>query len=107
MIDRIIMEAVLKDEGAVGKTSTEYNYLVMTGSWRLVDDDQGQPHILSTDDFRSADAVLDVTVHPECEVVDGERLVMYTKVILDGREFSLIVLKGRVYQGGDDEPDVG
>lgn len=107
MIDNIIMEAVLKDESSVGYTTTEYNYLVMTGSWRLVDDEEGQPHILSTDDFRSADSVLDVIVHPECEVIDGERLVMYTKVVLDGREFSLVVLKGRVYQGGDDETDVG
>lgn len=107
MIDNIIMEAVLKDESGVGVTSTRYNYLVMTGTWRMIDDDLGNPHILSTDDWRSPDAVLDVALHPECEILDGERLVMYTRVLLDNQEFSLVVLKGRVYQGDADESDVG
>ena len=107
MIDNIIMEAVLKDEAGVGVSSPRYNYLVMTGTWRMVDDDQGQPHILSTDDWRSPDAVLDVAVQPDCEIVDGERLLMYTKVLLDNQEFSLVVLKSRVYLGEADEADVG
>lgn len=107
MIDNVIMAAILEDEGSVGLTSTRYNFLVMTGKWRMVDDDEGQPHILATDNFSSPDGVLDVTLQPDCDIVDGERLIMYTRVLLDNTEFSLVVIKSQVYQEEANEADVG
>lgn len=112
MIDQIIMDAVLKDEKALGVSSLRPNYVLMTGIWRLVDDEEGVPHILCTDDYRNLEEALDVIVAPDCEVVDGERLVMYTSVLLDSAEFSLVLIKSKVWveqpeDGGTDAPDVG
>lgn len=112
MIDQIIIDAVVKDEKALGVSSLRPNYILMTGMWRMVDDPDGVLHILCTDDFRNIDEAMDVIVAPDCEVVDGERLVMYTSVLLDTAEFSLVLIKSKVWveqpeDGGSDAPDVG
>ncbi|UYL84903.1 hypothetical protein pEaSNUABM56_00202 [Erwinia phage pEa_SNUABM_56] len=107
MIDQVIMEAVLKDEAALGVSSTRPNYIVMTGLWRMLDDDQGNPWVICTDDYRNPDQALNAAVLPECEIIDGERLVMYTAVQVDDLEFSLVLIKSKVYTGDSDETDVG
>jgi len=95
------MNAVMSDEQAAGVSSFRHNYIVMTGCWRMIDGDDGVPHILATDNYSSPENVLDVVLADDCEVIDGEVLLMYTRVLLDDREFSLVVIKSQVYAPGE------
>lgn len=93
----------MKDERSQGISSLHQNFILMTGCWRMVDGDGGIPHILAMDNFMSVDKVLDVTIMEDCEVIDGESLLMYTRVALEGQEFSLVVIKSRVYAPDGEE----
>lgn len=95
MIDRLIMEAVFRDEKALGVSSLKAKYLVGTGPWKMVEDD-GFEYIVFTDDFIAIDRAFKVMLLEDCELVEGERLVMFTSVAMDEFDYSLVLFKENI-----------
>lgn len=89
-IDNMIMEAVFRDEKGLAVTSLKPKFLVGTGAWGMNEFDD-HTYITYTDEFISDDKAFSVLLLEDCELVEGERLVMFTSVALDEFEYSLVL----------------
>lgn len=88
-VDKLIMNAVFKSE----KTNpVSQKYIVGTGYWIMTEDD-GETYISFTDDMFNEDKCFSVLILDDCEMVLGEKLVMYTSAAMGDKEFSLILFK--------------
>ena len=63
--------------------------------------------MIFTDDFTDTNVSFTVLLLDDCELVEGEKLLMLTSVLLDTQEFSLVVFKDQNDSEVTDEADVG
>ena len=109
MIDVMIIEAVMRDSQALSVSSLKPKFLVGTGQWKLVEDENGD-HILFKDDFINQGKIFAAQILEDCELVEGERLVLLTSVLHGGLECGLVLFKDQAvesFDGGLDATDVG
>ena len=104
MIDRLIMEAVFRDEKALGVQSLKPLYLVGTGVWNMVEFDD-HTYISFTDEY-IGEQTFTVMLLSDCELVEGEKLVMFTSVSMDKFEYSLVLFKENVVKEESEGSDV-
>lgn len=97
--DLAIMAAVFADEHKVGVTQLKPTFIVATGMWRLYDGND-YAFILCTDDFAS-DRVFALTLNRDCEIIEGEKLCVFTSVQEDatGPAYSLVLFKDKAWDG--------
>lgn len=106
MIDRLIMEAVFRDEKALAVTTLKPKFLVGTGAWGMHEIDS-YTYIVFTDEFISNDKAFSALLLEDCELVEGENLVMFTSVAMDEFEYSLVLFKDKAKPEDSDEVDIG
>lgn len=91
-IDNMIMEAVMKDSKALGVTSLKPKFMVGTGIWKMLETDHGD-YVIFTDDYIDPDKAFTVLLLEDCEMVEGEKLLLLTSVSYDDLEMSLVLFK--------------
>lgn len=105
MIDELIMQAVMRDSQALGVSSLKPKFMVGTGLWKMVETDDGD-YIAFTDDFIDPDKAFTVLLLEDCELVEGERLLLLTSVAYGELDCSLVLFRSQA-AGDSDEVDVG
>lgn len=103
VVDSAIMEAVFEDDHETGTLKTKGTFIVATGMWRLYEDD-GMAYILYTDDYAGV-RVWSAVLKEDCELVEGERLCMFTSVETDVKLCSLVLFKDKAYTPDEGEED--
>lgn len=106
MIDNLIMQAVMRDAESLAVPSVKGKFLVATGLWRMVESGD-DCYVIFTDDYTDPNVAFTVLLLDDCELVEGEKLLMLTSVLLDTQEFSLVVFKDQNDSEVTDEADVG
>ena len=102
-LDNAIMEAVFEDDHTTGTIKTKNTFIVATGMWRLYEDDTIS-YILYTDDYAD-DRVWSAVLKEDCELIEGERLCMFTSVETDVKLCSLVLFKDKAYAPDEGEED--
>lgn len=92
MIDNLIMHAVMRDSEVQAFPNSKKKFLVATGLWRIVESGE-DCYVIFTDDYTDPDVAFTVLLLDDCTLVEGEKLLMLTSVLLDTQEFSLVVFK--------------
>lgn len=101
MIDDMIMQAVMRDSKGLAVSSLKPKFLVGTGIWKLVETDHGD-YIIFTDDFISPDQAFTVLLLDDCELVEGDRLVLLTSVSYDDLDCSLVLFRDQALGDSDE-----
>lgn len=101
MIDGMIMEAVMRDSKALAVSSLKPKFMVGTGIWRMLETDHGD-YVIFTDDFIDPDKAFTVLLLEDCELVEGEKLLLLTSVAYGDLECSLVLFRENAV-GGEDE----
>lgn len=104
MIDELIMQAVMRDSRALGVSSLKPKFMVGTGIWQMLETDHGD-YIVFTDDFIDPDKAFTVLLLEDCEMIEGEKLLLLSSVAYDDLECSLVLFRGQA-KGDTDESDV-
>ncbi|EMB7054247.1 hypothetical protein VAG18_002939 [Escherichia coli] len=94
-VDTVIMDAVFVDDSNIGKITTRGTFIVATGMWRMYDDGD-IAYILYTDDYYG-DRVFSAVLKEGCELIEGEKLCMFTNVETDDHICSLVLFKHKAY----------
>lgn len=97
MIDQLFMKAVQEEDARAKDAREESDFIVATGVWKMDQDGSGNVYIRYTDDF--SDKSTDVYLLEGCQTVEGERLVMFTNILHNGRSKGLVLFKSMVYEG--------
>lgn len=105
MIDKLIMDAVSRDQNSLGVSSLKPKFMVGTGLWKMIETEHGD-YIVFTDDFISKDEAFTVYLNEDCELVEGENLILLSSVAYSDLQCSLILFKDQV-MGDINEIDVG
>uniref|UniRef100_A0AAU8GHG9 Uncharacterized protein n=2 Tax=unclassified Seunavirus TaxID=2494210 RepID=A0AAU8GHG9_9CAUD len=105
MIDGMIMEAVMRDSKALAVSSLKPKFMVGTGIWKMVETDHGD-YVVFTDDYIDPDKAFTVLLLQDCELVEGEKLLLLTSVAYGDLECSLVLFKDQAMEDTD-EADVG
>lgn len=105
MIDAMIMDAVMRDTKALSVSSLKPKFMVGTGVWKMLETDDGD-YVFFTDDFLDPDNAFTVFLLEDCELVEGEKLLLLTSVAYGDLECSLVLFKDQAV-GDSDEVDVG
>lgn len=98
MIDGMIMEAVMRDSKALAVSSLKPKFMVGTGIWRMLETDHGD-YVIFTDDFIDPDKAFTVLLLEDCELVEGEKLLLLTSVAYGDLECSLVLFRENAVDG--------
>lgn len=98
MIDGMIMEAVMRDSKALAVSSLKPKFMVGTGIWRMLETDHGD-YVVFTDDFIDPDKAFTVLLLEDCELVEGEKLLLLTSVAYGDLECSLVLFRENAVDG--------
>lgn len=98
MIDKLIMDAVSRDQNSLGVSSLKPKFMVGTGLWKMIETEDGD-YIMFTDDFISKDEVFTVYLNKDCEMIDGEQLLLLTSVSYYDMDCSLVLFKDQAFGG--------
>ncbi|AGZ17595.1 hypothetical protein X824_gp228 [Escherichia phage 4MG] len=101
MIDGMIMEAVMRDSKALAVSSLKPKFIVGTGIWRMLETDHGD-YVVFTDDFIDPDKAFTVLLLEDCELVEGEKLLLLTSVAYGDLECSLVLFRENAVDGNDE-----
>lgn len=101
MIDELIMQAVMHDSKALGVSSLKPKFMVGTGLWKMIETEDGD-YITFTDDYIDPDKAFTVLLLEDCELVEGERLVLLTSVAYGDLDCSLVLFRAQA-TGDSDE----
>lgn len=101
MIDGMIMEAVMRDSKALAVSSMKPKFIVGTGIWRMLETDHGD-YVVFTDDFIDPDKAFTVLLLEDCELVEGEKLLLLTSVAYGDLECSLVLFRENAVDGNDE-----
>jgi len=101
MIDGMIMEAVMRDSKALAVSSLKPKFMVGTGIWRMLETDHGD-YVVFTDDFIDPDKAFTVLILEDCELVEGEKLLLLTSVAYGDLECSLVLFRENAVDGKDE-----
>lgn len=101
MIDQMIMDAVLKDSRSLSVSSLKPKFIVGTGLWRMLETEEGD-YIVFTDDYVDPDKAFTVLLMEDCELVEGEKLVLLTSVAYGDLECSLVLFRHNAVDGTDE-----
>lgn len=101
MIDELIMQAVMRDSKALGVSSLKPKFMVGTGIWRMLETDHGD-YVVFTDDFIDPDKAFTVLLLEDCELVEGEKLLLLTSVAYGELQCSLVLFLENAVDGKDD-----
>lgn len=92
MIDEMIMQAVMRDTKALAVSSLKPKFMVGTGVWKMLETEHGD-YVIFTDEYINPDKAFTVLLLPDCELVEGEKLLMLTSVAYDELECSLVLFR--------------
>lgn len=103
MIDQMIMQAVMRDQRGLAVSSLKPRFMVGTGAWKLVETDDGD-YIFFTDDYISEDEVFTVLLLEDCELIEGEKLLLLSSVAKGEDEYSLVLFRDMAVEDSDEVP---
>ena len=100
-VDQMILNNVYMDERCLGFTYYTPKYLVFTGAWAIIEDEEGS-YLTATDDYTGKTPTT-LLLAEGCEIIDGEKLCVYTDCILDGVVYSVVLFKECAVELSDEE----
>lgn len=95
----------MRDSKSLSVSSLKPKFMVGTGVWRLIEDEKGD-YIVFTDDFIDPDKAFTVYLHPDCEMVEGEKLLLLTNVQYYDLDCSLVLFQEQAFKGDESENNV-